>query len=145
MALPRGATLEMTDSPESTAFQRCFDVLQIGLQGDLYSIVSKVFAKNLISESSMKWASSIHRTRDEKSLFLAGELLDKVRVEPSSFYRIIGEIDACPALNPLANRLREELKQVQEEQKQVKDEQKQLHPPWSAPVSVHVGMLSTGG
>ena len=42
-------------------------------------------------------------------------MLDRIRIDPPSFYNIIEEFDACPVLHALTRRLRETLEQVKRE------------------------------
>lgn len=130
--------VDMTDSLEATVFQQSFDVLKTALQIDLTDIVARFFAKDLISDDTMKWVTSIGAPPGARAIFLVSILLDKVRLEPSSFYRILAEIDACPTIQSLGERLRKELEDLK------KKVAKQQQSPPSAFVSfAKLGMMSS--
>lgn len=104
--------MDSTQLHEATAFCRCFSDMQTVLKNELSGITPKLFAKGLISDDNQRRVLFGAEPCSERSTRLLMILLDRIRIQPSSFYRIILELDACPAMQLLADRLKEEVKQV---------------------------------
>ena len=105
----------MVDSCEATAFTRCFSVLQIGLQDHLSEITPKLFSEGLVSNGNQRKIVGNDPCDVPRALHLVTVLLDRIRVDSSSFYRILKEFEACPVLDRLAKRLSEELNRIKRE------------------------------
>ena len=105
----------MADSLEVAVFRRCFSVLQTGLKNDLCSVALRLFARGLISDDNQRRIVSGAEPCNERAAHLVTVLLDRLSIQPSAFYQILEELDACPVLNILSRKLREELEHVKKE------------------------------
>ena len=101
---------------EVAAFKHCLSVLQTGIQDHLVEITPRLSARSLISEDDMDRAvSSGVDSRKGRATHLLAVLLNRIRIDPTSFNLILEEFDACAMLQVLAKKLREELERVKEE------------------------------
>ena len=94
---------------EALVFKRLFDSLLIGVQDDLYDIVPKLFAKNLISDVDKDSVLSSRNPRGVRADRLVTVLLNRISSNPPAFYQILDVFEECPELHPQAKKLREEL------------------------------------
>ena len=100
---------------EYEAFKRCFTILQRGLQDDLNEIAPKYLAKRLISESSMRRVLSCCDPPGARASHLVTLLLNRIAIHPPNFQSILEDLDACPTLQLLSTKLREELRRLRTE------------------------------
>ena len=105
----------MVDSCEATAFKRCFDVLQIGLQDNLSEITSKLFSRDLISDENQRKIVGNEPCVQPRAKYLVNVLLSRIRIDPFCFYRVLKEFEACPVLESLVKKLNEELNRIKGE------------------------------
>ena len=107
--------MKMDASSEATAFRRCVSVLKTGLKNDLCSVALGLFARGLISDDNHSKIGSGAEPCNERAAHLVIVLLDRISIQPSAFYQILEELDACSVLNILSSKLRYELEQVKKE------------------------------
>ena len=101
--------------PEGIAFRRCFGALQTGLQNNLFVLTPQLLAKSFITDGNQRRILFGAEPCDERAAYLVNVLMDRIHIDPPAFYRIVDELDACPALQVLARRLREALERVKGE------------------------------
>ena len=95
---------------EITAFQNCLGLLRDsdGLKYELNALVPELFVQGLITKVTFEKITHGVESVDSRLAHLLLDLLDRIRTDSSSFYKILAVLDAG-RLQVLSSNLREEL------------------------------------